>query len=71
MAHSMTQDHNLSVDEAVRALKSERTRRSWIALILFVLSGAAVITGFSMAYRDLPAPASPANATSTLLQPYR
>ncbi len=71
MAHSITHDHDLSVDDAVRALKSDRTRRSWIALILFVLSGAALLTGFYLSYRDVPAPASPANATPGLLEPYR
>lgn len=71
MAHSITHDDEMSVDEAVRALNSERTRRSWIALILFVLSGAAVIIGGYMSYREVPAPASPANATPGLLEPYR
>ena len=71
MAHSITHDHDRSVEDAVRALNSERTRRSWIALILFVLSGAAVVIGFYMSYRDVPAPATPANATPGLLEPYR
>jgi hypothetical protein len=71
MAHSITHDQDLSVDDAVRALNSERTRRSWIALILFVLSGAAVITGFYLSYRHVPAPATPANATPALVEPYR
>jgi hypothetical protein len=71
MAHSITVAHDLTVDEAVREIRSDRTRRSWIALILFVLSGAALLTGFYMSYRDLPAPATPANATPGLPEPYR
>jgi hypothetical protein len=30
-----------------------------------------VITGFYMSYREVPAPATPANATPGLLEPYR
>jgi hypothetical protein len=40
-------------------------------LILFVLSGDALFTGFYLSYRDVPAPATPANATPGLLEPYR
>jgi hypothetical protein len=71
MAHSITHDRDFTVEEALREIKSERARRSWIALILFVLSGAAIVASFYFSYRDVPAPASPANAEPGLLEPYR
>lgn len=70
MAHAITHSPELSVDEAVREINSDRTRRSWIALILFVLSGAALLAAVYFSYRELPAPPTPANATPGLLEPY-
>ncbi len=70
MAHSITVDHDMSVEEAMREIKNDRARRSWIALILFVLSGAAMLAAFYYSYRDVPAPATPANASPGLLEPY-
>ena len=71
MADSKTIAHDVSVDEAVREIKSERARRSWIAAVLFMLSGTALFTGFYFSYRDVPAPPNPGNATPALLAPYR
>jgi len=71
MAHSITHDRDFTVDEALSEIKSERTRRSWIALILFVLSAGAIVASFYFSYRGVPAPASPANAQPGLLEPYR
>ena len=71
MAHSITHGHDFTVEEALSAIKSERTRRSWTAVILFGLSAAAVVATFYFSYRDVPAPASPANAQPALLEPYR
>ena len=69
MAHAHAYDY--SPEEALQRIKAERSRRSWIALILFVLSAVVVSTSFYLAYRDVPAPASPANAEPALLDPYR
>jgi len=71
MASSITHPHDLSVDEAMREINSDRSRRSWIALILFLVSGAAIAIAAYFSYRDVPAPATPANATPGLLEPYR
>ena len=60
MAHA-SHAYDYSPEEALREIQSERSRRSWIALILFVLAAAATGTGFYLSYRDLPAPSSPAN----------
>jgi len=71
MAHATAHAYDeLSPEEAVREINAERSRRSWTALILFVLSGAALITGAYFSYRHLPAPASPANNTPAVLDPY-
>ena len=70
MAHASTHAYGLDPDEALAEIKAERTRRSWIALILFTLSGAAIVTSFWLSYRDIPAPASPANNSGSLLDPY-
>ena len=61
MAHATTHSHDFTPEEALREIKADRSRRGWTALILFVLSGAAVITGFYFSYRDVPAPPNPAN----------
>jgi len=69
MAHAHAYDY--SPEEALQRIKAERSRRSWIALILFVLSALAVTASFYLSYRDVPAPASPANAEPVLVDPYR
>jgi hypothetical protein len=59
-----------SPEEALRQIQAERTRRSWIALILFVLATLAVAGSFYFSYRDVPAPSSPANNAPGLPEPY-
>ena len=51
MAHAMTQSADLTPDEALREIKAERARRSWIALFLFLLSSGAVVVTFYLSYR--------------------
>jgi hypothetical protein len=70
MAHALTHLHDLSPEEALREIKAERSRRSWIALFLFVLSAGAIVTSFYFSYRNVPAPASPANNAPGMLDPY-
>jgi hypothetical protein len=70
MAHAITHAYDLTPEEAIREIKADRTRRSWIALVLFLLSAGALLTSFYLSYRDVPAPASPANSTPALLDPY-
>jgi hypothetical protein len=70
MAHATTHSYDFTPEEALREIKSERTRRAWIALFLFILSGAAIATSFYLSYRDIPAPPSPANNAPGLLDPY-
>jgi hypothetical protein len=59
-----------SPEQALARIKSERSRRSWTALILFGLAAIGVSASFYFSYRDIPAPPSPGNANSTLLDPY-
>ena len=70
MAHASTHAYDYTPDEALRQIQAERTRRSWIAVILFALSAMAVAAGFYYSYRDIPAPASPANNAPGLADPY-
>lgn len=69
MAHA-SHTYDYSPEEALREIQSERSRRSWIALILFVLAAIATGSFFYLSYRDLPAPASPANNAPGLADPY-
>jgi hypothetical protein len=70
MAHASTRDYDSSPEQALREINAERTRRSWIALILFVLSAVAIATSFYFSYRDIPAPSKPANNAPGLADPY-
>lgn len=70
MAHAIAHAHDYSPEEALQRIKAERSRRSWIALILFVLAAVAITGSFYLSYRDVPAPASPGNAEPVLLDPY-
>lgn len=70
MAHASTHDYDYSPEEGLQRINQERSSRSWIALILFVLSAAAVAGSFYLSYRDIPAPSSPANNAPGLLDPY-
>jgi hypothetical protein len=69
MAHATHVD-DYSPEEALHEIQSERTRRSWIALILFVLAAVGIGASFYMSYRDIPAPSSPANNAPGLADPY-
>jgi len=71
MAHATTHSHDLTPEEALHEINADRSRRAWIALILFGLSGAAIIASFYFSYRDVPAPESPANNAPNIANPYR
>ena len=60
MAHAM-HAYDYSPEEALQRIKAERSRRAWIAVALFTLSAVGISVSFYYSYRDLPAPASPAN----------
>jgi hypothetical protein len=70
MAHATTHAGDYTPEEALQKIQTERSSRSWIALILFVLSALAIAGSFYFSYRDVPAPASPANNAPGLLDPY-
>ncbi len=71
MAHATKHAGDLTPEQALREIQSERKRRSMLAAALFTLSGVAVVASFYFSYRDVPAPDSPANNTPALLDPYR
>jgi hypothetical protein len=70
MAHATTHAYDYSPDEALHRIQAERTSRSWIAAILFALAAVGVAGSFYFSYRDVPAPASPANNTAVIPEPY-
>ena len=70
MAQASAHTYDDSPDEALRQIQSERTRKSWIALILFALAAVGLAGSFYLSYRDVPAPASPANNAPGLADPY-
>ena len=70
MSHATTHAYDYTPDEALQQIKAERTRRSWIAAILFALAAIGVAGSFYFSYRDIPAPASPANNAPGLADPY-
>ena len=71
MAHATTHSHDFTPEEALREIKADRSRRAWIALILFMLSSVAVVASFYLSYRDVPAPESPANNAPAAPESYR
>jgi hypothetical protein len=70
MPHASTHAYDYDTDQALREIKAERTRRSWTALILFALAAIGVAASMYYSYRDIPAPASPANNAPGLADPY-
>ena len=70
MSHA-THVSEFNAEQGIREINAERTRRSWIAAVLFVLSAVAVTAGAYFSYRDLPAPQNPANNAPGLGGPYR
>jgi hypothetical protein len=70
MAHAAHHFYDMSPEEALREIKAERSRRSWLALFLFVLSAGGIAVSFYYSYRGIPAPSSPANNAPVLLDPY-
>jgi len=51
MANAGTHSIDLTPEQALREIKAERARRSWIALFLFLLSAGAVVLSFYLSYR--------------------
>jgi hypothetical protein len=66
MANATTHAGDYTPEEALREINADRARRQWIAAILFALSTAAVIAAAYFSYRDVPAPANPANDAPAL-----
>jgi hypothetical protein len=60
-----------SPEEGLREINAERTRRSWIAAVLFVACAVAVTAGAYFSYRDVPAPANPAHAVPAVVDWFR
>jgi hypothetical protein len=51
MAHASMHGYDLTPEQALREIQAERRRRGYIAMIMFALSTAAIITSFYFAYR--------------------
>jgi hypothetical protein len=57
-------------ERAIRFIRADRTRRSWIAAAAGAIAIIVTLGAIYLVYRDVPAPQSPANATMRLLEPY-
>jgi hypothetical protein len=51
MAHASMHGYDLSPEQALREIQADRRRRSYVAMVLFALSTAAIITTFYFSYR--------------------
>ena len=71
MAHTYEELHATSAEQAMRRIEHDRKRKPAIAIgvLIAALIGVAAAAYFS--YRDVPAPANPANANTEVLAPYR
>lgn len=51
MAHVFPHGHDLSPEQALREIQAERRRRGYIAVLMFALSTAVIVTSFYFSYR--------------------
>lgn len=51
MAHASAHGYDLSPEQALREIQAERRRRGFIAVMMFALSTAAIVTSFYFSYR--------------------
>jgi hypothetical protein len=61
---------NLTPEQGIAAIRKQRAQRSALAIVVSVLAVLVTLGAVYMVYRDVPAPASPANAKIRLLEPY-
>lgn len=72
MAHAPTHsDYDFSPEGAIREIQSQRKRNSLIALGVGILAMVVFGAAIYLAYSDVPAPESPANARPAMVEPYR
>jgi hypothetical protein len=71
MAHATTHPgYDFTPEEAISEIKAERKRKSLIAGAAFAAGALALAAGAYFSYRDVPAPANPANFRPHLVEPY-
>jgi hypothetical protein len=71
MAHATTSSQfDFSPEEGLDRIQHERTRKSVIAAVVGAIATIAVLGAVYLSYRDVPAPANPANAHPALVEPY-
>lgn len=51
MAHVSIHGSDLSPEQALREIQAERRQRGFIAVLMFALSTAAIVTSFYFSYR--------------------
>ncbi len=61
--------YELSPDQAIQKIRSDRRRDSVLAFTLGFLALLAFYTSIALAYGDIPAPHEPANANPRLVSP--
>lgn len=71
MAHTYEQLSGASPERAMRRIERNRKRKPAMAIGALIAGLAAVAAAAYFSYRDVPAPANPANAETEVLAPYR
>lgn len=71
MAHTYEELRGVSPEKAMRRIEHDWKRKPAIAIGVVVAALAAVAAATYFSYRDVPAPANPANAETQVLTPYR
>lgn len=69
-AHTYDRDPFNTPERAIRFIVEERSRNGLIAVVVGVLATIVTLAAIYLAYRNVPAPRTPANALQISVQPY-
>ncbi len=71
MAHVYDPNRFDTPERSIRFIRADRQRRSITAVVVGAVAAIVTLGAFYLSYRDVPAPPTPANANSQILEPYR
>jgi len=72
MAHAYSDpDYGFSPEEGLHQIQIQRKRKFLLALGVGLLAFLVFGLGIYLAYNDVPAPDTPANAKPNIVEPYR
>ncbi len=69
-ARSLDLRHFDTPEHAIRFITADRSRRSLIAAAVGVIATIVTLGAIYLIYSEIPAPQSPANAKTFVLEPY-